>query len=173
MRMPSIGSIAPGLWARTQRAGRTAPHAALAAAMGLVGLSCAGTLPAANLRPDALGKGQGAFFGHIKVYNRHRNVTGTCHVAFTDERGETKTVLTLDESGWVFASASEGPTHLSDVTCAVGEFFKHVAGYSTRDFRFTVRGGSDLVYFGDVVVEMHVGGKGATAAGLFGGEAGC
>ncbi len=145
--------------------------AALFLALVAIGASSCAT-SASSLTPDAVAKNEGAFFGHVAIFNENENVTSSCHAEFTDAKESRKTYLKLDESGWVFTSVKPGPTYFSGVLCTLGGLFKYNAYYETRDIVFDVPARGKLAYFGHVQIKLNYNSNDMAVAGVLAGGLG-
>ncbi|WP_437566765.1 hypothetical protein [Sorangium sp. So ce542] len=144
--------------------------------------ACGGS--ASNLRPGAITKDQGAIFGRVRVLNRGKDITGDCDVYFGGDEearraqpdpppgggdafagrfsssagapgGAGASIVSLDETGWIFTTRAAGKAHLKQVSCSVGSLAKTPL-YTGSDLGFIVEGGDRIAYFGDIVVESHI-----------------
>ncbi|WP_437521411.1 hypothetical protein WME79_28995 [Sorangium sp. So ce726] len=82
-------------------------------------------------------------------------------------------VVSLDETGWIFTAVRVGQVYLKQVSCSLGGVAKTPV-YIAKDLGFSVHGGDEIAYFGDIVIESdHEDRSGAVAAGvLLGGAIG-
>jgi hypothetical protein len=101
---------------------------------------------ASNLQPDRIPVDHGALFGRVRVWSAEDEVTGSCYLELTDDEGQRKANLSLDESGWVFTSVTQGHTHLGSVRCVEWNGLSH----TTYNLDFDVAGGGRITYFGHV-----------------------
>jgi hypothetical protein len=101
-----------------------------------------------------MSSGEAALFGHVDVYNLGADVTAHCYVELTDEAGERQRYLSLDKTGWIFASVKPGTTYLSFVSCTVTDGTTFNVQHQTRELSFAVPGSGRIAYFGHVLVEF-------------------
>ena len=121
---------------------------------------------AGALRPGSVSNDEGALFGHIAVTNLGQDVTKRCYVELTDEREQRLRYISLDKTGWIFASVKPGTAYLSFVTCTVTDSTTFNVQYKTRELSFEVPGAGRIAYFGHVQVEFSQEGENIFAAAL-------
>jgi hypothetical protein len=119
-------------------------------ALGLTSASCA-SRPAINLTPADLTPQDGVLVGRVNATNRDEDETKHCYVEFVDPNKERVAYLSLDESGWVFATVPPGRVTLSYVGCVIyAAVTQSVAHQAQMDI--DVPPGNQAAYFGEVSV---------------------
>lgn len=82
----------------------------------VVALAGCGT-PAKAFDPGKLGARDGALFGHFTVLAGSADATSSCYVEIADQHQQRLSYISLDKSGWLFASVRPGPAYISSVLC--------------------------------------------------------
>src|SRR4029078_1893370 len=119
---------------RSRHSGLAQP--VLGLTLALLAVGCASS--ATSLKPAHIPAHEGALFGRVTIDDEGEDVTSKCYVDFSDRNENTKAHLSLDKTGWVFASVQTGSTELSGIVCTLGGLFKYNAGFHPKNLAFDV-----------------------------------
>jgi len=119
-----------------------------------------------RLKPDAIKEDEGAYFGHVKVLDKGRDITSDCRVYFRNEQNGAKDALGLPKDGWIFRTAEPGMARLVLFICPSSAWStSNDYGHLTKHIEFEILGKKTANYFGHIEVFLNSKGEKKAAWG--------
>ncbi|MCT4642640.1 MAG: hypothetical protein N4A33_10140 [Bacteriovoracaceae bacterium] len=116
----------------------------------LITLLCSCASSSSNFKENSLEKGEGIYFGSMRVWFDGQEVTGTCNLIFTDfETSEKDSFINIDENGFFIGKAFHGKNFLTRLACRKGLETKLFFMEDFKEVKFNLNQGQKT-YIGNI-----------------------
>ena len=129
----------------------TALNRILASATGLILITACATSSSSYV--PKLEDNHTGIIGKFKISRDGSEITELCSIELTDNSGDRKSYVRLDQSGWLFTNAPSGETRINMVMCRVGNIVKTNIYTMPWHLKFEAVS-KQQIYIGDFSIDM-------------------